>query len=130
MAHQWQMPFASSRGYASLTLQHDVAELLIRRHAQSGQLTIVYFLSDHDRSGFDLQRAWEEALENFFGAPVGRFVRLALTTEQVRDPDLDIAPWHNHHEAEDLLPMTVVLIDQHNRAVTVAINASGAITRH
>jgi hypothetical protein len=25
MARGWQMPFASSRGYGSLTLQHDVA---------------------------------------------------------------------------------------------------------
>ena len=33
MASRWQMPFASSRGYGSLTLQHDVAEMLRDRHA-------------------------------------------------------------------------------------------------
>jgi hypothetical protein len=33
MARRWQMPFASSRGYGSLTLQHDVAEMLNRRRA-------------------------------------------------------------------------------------------------
>jgi hypothetical protein len=90
MASRWQMPFASSRGYGSLTLQHDLAELLLQRHARTGQMSIVYIISDHDPSGFDLQRAWEEALENF-GAPVRKFVRIALTTEQVHNRDLDIA---------------------------------------
>jgi len=91
MASRWQMPFASSRGYGSLTLQHDLAELLLQRHARTGQMSIAYFISDHDPSGFDLQRAWEEALENF-GAPVRKpFVRIALTTEQVANSDLDIA---------------------------------------
>jgi hypothetical protein len=48
----------------------------------------VYFVSDLDPSGLDLQRAWEEALENFGVFPV--FVRIALTIEQVRDPELDL----------------------------------------
>jgi hypothetical protein len=90
MASAWQMPFASSRGYGSLTLQHDVAELLLQRHARTGQAGVVYFISDHDPSGFDLQRAWQEALAGF-GAPVSRFVRIALTTEQIHNPDLDIS---------------------------------------
>jgi hypothetical protein len=64
MASRWQMPFASSRGYSSLTLQHDVAELLIHRKATTGQSAVVYFVSDLDPSGLDLQRAWKEALEN------------------------------------------------------------------
>jgi hypothetical protein len=88
MAMQWQMPFASSRGYSSLTLQHDVAQMLARRRAKTGQYPIVYFVSDLDPSGLDLQRAWEEALENFGVFPV--FERLALTVDQVRDPGLDL----------------------------------------
>jgi hypothetical protein len=86
MAMQWQMPFTSSRGYSSLTLQHDVATMLARRWAKTGQVPVVYFVSDLDPSGLDLQRAWEEALENFGVFPV--FVRLALTDLQVRDPEL------------------------------------------
>jgi hypothetical protein len=89
MAMRWQMPFASSRGYSSLKLQHDVAELIKHRYALTGQMAIIYFVSDHDPSGFDLQRAWEEAMTNF-GAQVLRFVRIGLTTEQVRDAALDI----------------------------------------
>ena len=86
MAQRWQMPFASSRGYSSLKLQHDVAEILNHRYARTGQWTIVYFISDLDPSGLDLQRAWEEALANF-GVRVSEFVRIGLTREQVADLD-------------------------------------------
>jgi hypothetical protein len=51
IASRWRMPFASSRGYGSLTLQHDVAELLIRRYAKTGQHGLIYFISDLDPSG-------------------------------------------------------------------------------
>jgi hypothetical protein len=85
MASRWQMPFASSRGYSSLRLQHDIAKLLRCREAQTGQFGRIYFISDHDPSGLDLQRAWEEALDNF-GA-ITEFVRIGLTIEQVRAPD-------------------------------------------
>jgi hypothetical protein len=78
------MPFASSRGYSSLKLQHDVAEMLKHRFAKTGQYTIVYFISDLDPSGLDLQRAWQETLADF-GAPLFDFTRIALTPAQVRD---------------------------------------------
>lgn len=89
MAYRWQMPFASSRGYSSLKLQHDVAAMLNERFAKTVQLAIVYFISDLDPSGLDLQRAWQEALDNF-GVDVADFVRIGLTPEQVADPDLDL----------------------------------------
>jgi hypothetical protein len=82
IASGWQMPFASSRGYGSLRLQHDVAALLRERHERTGQHAIVYFISDLDPSGLDLQRAWSEAL-NDFDVPVADFVRIGLTREQV-----------------------------------------------
>src|SRR5262249_12259770 len=95
MARRWQMPFASSRGYGSLKLQHDTASLIrrryamIRRHAmrlrrqqeETGLLIVVYFISDHDPSGLDLQRPWEQALTSF-GARF-RLVRIGLTRAQV-----------------------------------------------
>jgi hypothetical protein len=82
LAGRWQMPFSSSRGYGSLKLQHDVADALRRRYAQTNQPAVVLFISDLDPSGLDLQRAWREALENF-GAPVTDFVRIGLTLTQV-----------------------------------------------
>jgi hypothetical protein len=82
------MPFASSRGYSSLTLQHDVAKLLPRRYAQTKQSAIIYFVSDLDASGLDLQRAWEQAMRDFGVDCI--FVRLALILDQVQDPELDL----------------------------------------
>jgi len=82
MARAWQMPFASSRGYSSLKLQHDVAAMLRQRYAKTGQWAMVYFISDHDSSGFDLQRAWKDALEDF-GVYVWEFIRIGLTRDQV-----------------------------------------------
>ena len=99
MAEKWQMPFASSRGYSSLTLQHDVAKALLRRLHQhpKEQKIIVYFISDLDPSGLDLERKWKQVLEEF-GIKFGydgldeqnRWHRIALTLDQVRDPELDI----------------------------------------
>jgi hypothetical protein len=87
MARRWQMPFASSRGYSSLKLQHDVAEMLERRNVENGQTALIYFVSDFDPSGLDLQRAWEEALSNF--GVLADFVRIGLLREQVRVHRLD-----------------------------------------
>ena len=41
MASRWQMPFASSRGYGSLKLQHDVAKLLCDRYARTRQTAVI-----------------------------------------------------------------------------------------
>ena len=89
MAQRWQMPFASSRGYSSLTLQHDIALMLKRRRQQHPkQWPFVFFISDLDPSGLDLERRWQEVLDEF-GVLV-EWRRLALTIEQVRTPRLDI----------------------------------------
>lgn len=89
LAHGWQMPFASSRGYSSVTLQHDVAELLAKWFAQ-GQRPLVLFISDLDPSGLDLERAWKDILEGFL--PEFRaeehFLRIGLNYEQVEEQDL------------------------------------------
>jgi hypothetical protein len=89
MARRWQMPFASSRGYGSLTLQHDIALMLRRRRQQHPkQWPFVFFISDLDPSGLDLERRWQEVLSEF--GVVVQWRRLALTLEQVRTPQLDI----------------------------------------
>ena len=62
---------------------------MIRRHAmrlcrqqeETGLLIVVYFISDHDPSGLDLQRAWEQALTSF-GARF-QLIRIGLTRAQV-----------------------------------------------
>jgi hypothetical protein len=87
IAQRRQMQFASSRGYGSLKLQHDVAEMLKHRYAKTGQVAVILFVSDLDPSGLDLERAWREALENFGVAY--RFVRIGLTRDQVQTHDLE-----------------------------------------
>ena len=87
MASRWQAKFASSRGYGSLTLQHDVAQALNERYAKTKQPAIIYFVSDLDPSGLDLQRSWEDALDNFDADY--DLVRIGLTREQVRDNRAD-----------------------------------------
>jgi hypothetical protein len=57
--------------------------MLNRRRAKTGQTAIIYFVSDHDPSGHDLQRAWEEALRNF--NVIGSVVRIGLTMDQVQN---------------------------------------------
>ena len=83
MALSWQMPFASSRGYGSLKLQHDVATMLGERYARTKQMAVIYFISDLDPSGLDLQRAWEQAMDDF--GCVCFFERIALTPQQIED---------------------------------------------
>lgn len=90
MSARWQIPFASSRGYASLTQQHDVALLFEERGAlYPYQLPMIYFLSDFDPSGLDLERAWKQSMDDF--GVVVEFVRLGMNAEQAADyPDLSI----------------------------------------
>jgi hypothetical protein len=83
VAMRWQIPFASSCGYGSLKLQHDLAAAIRERYARTKQGIIVFFVSDLDPSGLDLQRAWEEALGDFAAHVL--FIRIALTREQVED---------------------------------------------
>ena len=132
LAHRWQMPLASSRGYGSLKLQHDVAKVLNERRSKSGQVAIVYFISDHDPSGHDLQRAWKDALRHFGVLCV--FVRIGLTQHQVEVENLDrlaievkpsdsrskafIEQYGNRCWEADVLPTSVIeeALDSHIRA--------------
>jgi hypothetical protein len=80
MASQWQMPYASSRGYGSAALQYKVAHWLRTYQRRTGQFAVVYFISDFDPSGLDLQRAWEAELDRFH--VLYKLVRIGLTREQ------------------------------------------------
>jgi hypothetical protein len=83
IADHWQMLFASSRGYGSLKLQHDLAKRLNDRYAHTKQPAIIYFISDLDPSGLDLQRAWQATMDNFGVTCI--FIRIALNPDQVHE---------------------------------------------
>jgi hypothetical protein len=61
--------------------------MLTTRYAKTDQPALIYFVSDLDPSGLDLQRAWEEALSNFGVACT--FIRIGLTLDQVMERGLD-----------------------------------------
>jgi hypothetical protein len=148
MASRLQMPFASSRGYGSLKLQHDVAEMLRHRYVRTGQWAIIYFISDLDPSGLDLQRAWQEALESF-GVRVIKFVRIGLTREQVDALDnprlrqgIEVKPSDSRSESyieeygercweTDILPASVIeqALDDHIRSCSTPSCGPGAAPR-
>src|SRR5262249_32001171 len=79
---------ASLADEVRLVARLQLAEAAVRRRADHppsrkryGQRCIVFFVSDHDPSGLDLQHAWEEAL-SAFGA-FAMVERIGLTREQV-----------------------------------------------
>ena len=83
MAQRWQMPFASSRGYSSLKLQHDVAEMLRHRHARTGQRasstsSAISIPAGSTCNGHG-RRPWRTSASR-----VSEFPRIGLTREQVR----------------------------------------------
>ena len=73
VCRQYQTPFIAARGYASATLVAE-ASVALRDHA-------VLYLGDHDPSGVDMARDWQDRLRNF---DAGCFVqRIALTRDQI-----------------------------------------------
>jgi hypothetical protein len=126
------MPFASSRGYSSLKLQHDVAAMLNRHRAINKQPALIYFISDLDPSGLDLQRAWQDALGHF--GVEDEVVRIGLTPEQVAEHDLDrlaievkpsesrtkkfVADYGDRCWEADVLPATIIedAVEDHIRS--------------
>jgi hypothetical protein len=63
-------------------LQHDVAKVVSNRYARTGQQSIIYFVSDFDPSGLDLQRAWGATLKG--SKSDCEVVRIALTRKQIK----------------------------------------------
>lgn len=81
--------YLSTRGYCSLSTQHELAQMI----NQSDQQIVILCLSDHDPSGLDLERDHADKLE-LFGADVA-FKRIGLTTEQIQThglPSVTVKP--------------------------------------
>ena len=80
----YEVPFTSTRGYASLTLLKDAYKRADDIHwyaEKTKRLRIVHF-SDHDPSGTDMTRDIERRLNEDFDAHV-QVKRVALTMDQV-----------------------------------------------
>lgn len=97
---EWDVPLGVLRGYCSETFAHNVAEDIVR----AGKPTYVYQLGDHDPSGLDAWRSFQEKVTGFLPDgrfprndvgdrwPMATFERLAVTEDQITEYDLPTRP--------------------------------------
>jgi hypothetical protein len=95
---RYRVPVASSSGFDSLTVKHDLFAEALRRYEEFGQRTILLHLGDHDASGWWVHKSMAEDLTAFCrdheNAPEDLIDlrRTALTPEQIQhfriEPDL------------------------------------------
>lgn len=85
ICRQWQVPFVAARGYSSATLLAD-ASVQLRGH-------VVLYLGDHDPSGTDMTRDWQDRLDSF--ASGCHVWRIGLTPEQIAEHNLPPQPVKN-----------------------------------
>lgn len=79
------------RGYSSLTFIHHAAGQL----NQIEKPITVYYLGDHDPSGYDIERSAKESLHSMLETEV-RWTRLAITKFDIKDYDLIPLPAKPH----------------------------------
>ena len=88
ICEQYGVPFVATRGGASITILHELWELL-----QEGDLPwrLLTFY-DYDKSGKDIERAALRRLEQFGGAAEWTSERIAVTSEQITRLKLPMRP--------------------------------------
>lgn len=85
---RWDVPLGVMRGYSSETFAHSFAETVKRTTWPS----YVYQLGDHDPSGLDAWREFQDKVRGFAPDADVRFERLAVTPEQISLFDLPTRP--------------------------------------
>jgi hypothetical protein len=84
----YRVEVASSSGFDSLTVKHDLFEDALERYGDFGQETILLHLGDHDPSGVSIHESMSEDLEAFCeGRGEDELIevrRLAITPQQIR----------------------------------------------
>jgi hypothetical protein len=84
----WDVELGIVRGYSSETFAYSVAESI----AATEKTTFVYQLGDHDPSGVDAWRSFEEKVRGFVPDADAVFERLAVTPEQIHTLNLPTRP--------------------------------------
>ena len=79
------------RGYSSETFTHSIAETVLSHHRADKQ-TFIYQLGDHDPSGVDAWRSFQERVRAFAPHADVNFQRLAVLPEQIEQYDLSTRP--------------------------------------
>jgi hypothetical protein len=98
VCNKWNVPLGIVRGYASETFAWSTAQTI--EHAMiKGKYVFVYQLGDHDPSGVDAWRSFEERVRGFLDADgyddhiwQVEFERLAVTPAQIADLELPTRP--------------------------------------
>jgi hypothetical protein len=84
----YRVSIASSSGFDSLTVKHDLFRDAVDRYEGFGQKTILLHLGDHDPSGVSIHESMSEDLEAFCAdrdkAGLVELRRVALTPGQIR----------------------------------------------
>lgn len=81
---KWCCDLAIARGYSSVTFVHRMAEKVLRNTAM-GKTTFLYQLGDHDPSGLDAWRSFQDRLHEFAPGGLVECERLAVTPEQIEE---------------------------------------------
>ena len=92
---EWDVELALARGYSSETFTYSIAQS-VAANADADKETVVYQLGDHDPSGVDAWRSFQERVVGFL-QPHGlhlyvSFERLAVTPEQIEMWNLPTRP--------------------------------------
>ncbi len=92
----YRVPVASSSGFDSLTVKHDLFREALRREVEFSQRTILLHLGDHDPSGVSVYESMAEDLDAF-GRDRGQeglieVRRVALTPLQIRALSITTQP--------------------------------------
>lgn len=82
VCRRWQVPFIAAKGYASATL---LAEASIKLYGH-----VVLYLGDHDPSGVDMSRDWQDRLSGF--ASGCHVSRIGLSRDQIDEFELPPQP--------------------------------------
>jgi hypothetical protein len=107
-AHPFGVGVYSSGGFDSVTVKHDAA----RRFVARTQQTVVLHVGDYDWSGCAIADSLTDDVAAFvrdLGGPEPRFVRVAVTPEQIDRYQLPTAPDSDDVQAEALAPDQLAL---------------------
>jgi hypothetical protein len=88
---EFDVELCITRGYSSETFTHGIAETVQDNH-EIEKTTYLYQLGDHDPSGVDAWRSFQERVRGFAPEAYAVFERLAVTPEQIEDYDLPTRP--------------------------------------
>lgn len=125
---RWDVPLGVVRGYASESFLYSVAEAI----KAARKAVYIYQLGDHDPSGLDAWRHFQQTVRGFFERPnfmPAIFERLAVTPDQIVDLGLLTRPTKQTDSRAAKFDGESVEVDAIPPSILREL-VEGAITRH